>query len=75
MFAYLINKSGLFLREYKAIQNAEQRQRYKQDFNAEYEEYRRIHDSIDKVTKRFKQLEMSLRKQEEGSEDYEVSVC
>lgn len=54
------------------IQYPDQRQKYKLDFNAEYEEYLTKHSYIDKVTKRFKQLEMSLRKQEEGSEDYEV---
>ena len=59
-------------RKYKQIQNAEQRQQYKIDFNAEYDEYRNIHANIDKVTKRFKQLEASLRQQAEGSEDYEV---
>ncbi|NXJ23730.1 ELL2 factor, partial [Dicrurus megarhynchus] len=44
------------IRKYVAIVSLEQRQRCKDDFNAEYEEYRNFHVLIDKITKRFRKL-------------------
>lgn len=51
----------------------EQRNRYKADFNAQYNEYRDLHSVIHEVSKKFAQLEENLRKEEKGSERYQVS--
>ncbi|KAM3655916.1 RNA polymerase II elongation factor ELL2-like [Ammospiza maritima maritima] len=45
--------------KYVAIVSLEQRQRYKDDFNAEYEEYGNLHSLIDKTTKKFRQFQES----------------
>lgn len=61
-------------RYYTTISSAEQRRRYKAEFNADYEEYRRLHAQVAKVSKRFAQLQERL-KQEEASgnwDEYEV---
>lgn len=58
---------------YTTITSSEQRSKYKEDFNNEYPEYRELHAVIDKVSKRFAQLEESLRKEVRGSDGYEVS--
>ncbi|NXI17270.1 ELL2 factor, partial [Irena cyanogastra] len=44
------------IRKYVAIVSLEQRQRYKDDFNAEYEEYRNLHSQTDKIKKNFRQF-------------------
>lgn len=67
---YLIN----CFRYYTTISSSEQRRRYKAEFNADYEEYRRLHAQVANVSKRFTQLQERL-KQEEASgnwEEYEV---
>ncbi|KAG7203569.1 hypothetical protein KM043_013613 [Ampulex compressa] len=55
-----------YLTYYTTISSAEQRRRYKAEFNADYEEYRRLHAQVAKVSKRFTQLQERL-KQEEAS--------
>ena len=50
------------------------RQRYKQDFNREYEEYRRLHENIEHSTLVFSQLRERLYQEQEGSLNYEVST-
>ncbi|CAG7662767.1 unnamed protein product [Allacma fusca] len=60
------------LLDYTTIRTPEQRIRYKADFNAEYEEYRDLHSVIDKVSKKFAQLQERLLKEEKGSEGYQV---
>lgn len=62
----------LFLRKYPAISSSEQRQSYKNDFNAEYSEYRSLHARIEQITRRFTQLDAQLRQLSQGSEEYEV---
>ena len=57
---------------YQRIVSGEQRSRYKEDFNAQYNEYRDLHKAIDKVSKRFAQLEEELRQQHEGTVAYKV---
>lgn len=63
-----------FCSKYTSIRTAEQKSRYKAEFNADYKEYRKLHSVIDKVSKRFAHLEERLLKSEHGSQDYEVSV-
>lgn len=62
----------IFPRKYPAISSSEQRQSYKNDFNAEYSEYRSLHARIEQVTRRFTQLDAQLRQLSQGSEEYEV---
>ncbi|XP_064594022.1 RNA polymerase II elongation factor ELL2-like [Zonotrichia leucophrys gambelii] len=57
--------------KYVAIVSLEQRQRYKDDFNAEYEEYRNLHSVIDKTTKKFKQFQEQWKSLTPGSEAYQ----
>ena len=62
----------VYYRSYCPISSADQRQKYKLDFNQEYEEYREIHDNVQKVSNRFADLEARMKKAKPGSEDYEV---
>lgn len=62
------------LRKYAAISSSEQRQSYKNDFNAEYSEYRDLHARIEQITRRFTQLDAQLRQLSQGSEEYEVEL-
>ncbi|XP_056354545.1 RNA polymerase II elongation factor ELL2-like, partial [Oenanthe melanoleuca] len=50
------NLKLILSRKYIAIVSLEQRQHYKDDFNAEYEEYRNLHAQIDKINKNFRQF-------------------
>uniref|UniRef100_T1IUD5 OCEL domain-containing protein n=1 Tax=Strigamia maritima TaxID=126957 RepID=T1IUD5_STRMM len=58
-----------YLKKYTVINSAEQRAHYKADFNAEYDEYRKLHAIIDSVSKRFALLEERLRNCEDGSDE------
>lgn len=53
--------------------SSEQRQSYKNDFNAEYSEYRGLHARIELVTRRFTQLDAELRRLAQGSAEYETT--
>lgn len=63
-----------FSRRYATISSSEQRQSYKNDFNAEYSEYRDLHARIEQITRRFTQLDAQLRQLSQGSEEYEVGL-
>lgn len=52
----------------------EQRQSYKNDFNAEYNEYRDLHARIERITRRFTQLDSQLKQLSQGSEEYKVET-
>ncbi|XP_066427519.1 RNA polymerase II elongation factor ELL2-like [Molothrus aeneus] len=58
--------------KYLAIVSLEQRQRYKDDFNAEYEEYRNLHSLIDKTTKKYRQFQEQWKSLTPGSEAYQM---
>ncbi|XP_036022223.1 RNA polymerase II elongation factor ELL [Onychomys torridus] len=62
-----------YLLKYPAISSSEQRQSYKNDFNAEYNEYRSLHARIEQITRRFTQLDEQLRQLSQGSEEYETT--
>ncbi|KAL7992887.1 hypothetical protein Chor_017143 [Crotalus horridus] len=49
-----------------------QRQSYKNDFNAEYGEYRDLHARIERITRRFMQLDSELKQLSQGSEQYKI---
>ncbi|XP_048415841.1 RNA polymerase II elongation factor ELL isoform X2 [Stegostoma tigrinum] len=59
-----------YLVKYAAIESQEQRQGYKTDFNAEYNEYRDLHSRIESITRRFTQLDAELKQLSPGSADY-----
>ncbi|KAK2152908.1 hypothetical protein LSH36_315g05048 [Paralvinella palmiformis] len=63
-----------YLRSYPKISSSDQRQTYKADFNAEYEEYRQLHSRIMAVTNKFLELKEQLQKQTKGSSDYK-NIC
>lgn len=64
---------GVFCRNYTPIVSQEQRQRYKNDFNREYNEYRDLHARIEGVTRQFTVLEAQLRQLQQGTDQYQVS--
>ena len=74
MFSWssLTEKSIFSIRKYTAIVSLEQRQHYKDDFNAEYEEYRNLHAQIDKINKDFRQFYEQWKCLNPGSETYQV---
>ncbi|KAG8126805.1 hypothetical protein E2320_021863 [Naja naja] len=61
-----------YLLKYGAISSSEQRQSYKNDFNAEYGEYRDLHARIERITRRFMQLDSELKQLSQGSEEYKI---
>lgn len=67
-----VNIFYLVCRKYITITCPDQRSKYKEDFNAEYDEYRNLHSVIDRVSKKFAHLEERLRQEERGTEGYEV---
>lgn len=60
-------------RQYPSIEDGDQRMRYKQDFNEHYEEYRRLHEKVQNVARRFQYLRERISNTKEGTQDYEVS--
>ncbi|XP_075405151.1 RNA polymerase II elongation factor ELL [Tenrec ecaudatus] len=62
-----------YLLKYAAISSSEQRQSYKNDFNSEYSEYRDLHARIERITRRFTQLDAQLRQLSQGSPEYETT--
>lgn len=61
-----------YLTYYTTISSLEQRRRYKDEFNADYEDYRRFHAEVERVSRRFTQLE-ERRQREIENENYERS--
>lgn len=53
--------------------SGDQRQSYKDDFNAEYDEYRLLHARVESVTRRFSQLDAQCRKLVPGTKEYQVA--
>ena len=51
----------------------EQRIKYKAEFNQEYAKYRKHHNVLDQVSKRFAHLETKLKQHQRGSEGFKVS--
>ncbi|NWI31695.1 ELL2 factor, partial [Sula dactylatra] len=61
-----------YLVKYQAIVSFEQRERYKDDFNAEYDEYRHLHARIEKVNRRFMALDAQRKLLSPDSKEYQV---
>uniref|UniRef100_A0AAQ6AE91 OCEL domain-containing protein n=1 Tax=Amphiprion ocellaris TaxID=80972 RepID=A0AAQ6AE91_AMPOC len=58
-------------RKYTPLVSNDQRQSYKDDFNAEYDEYRLLHARVEKITRRFTQLDTRCRKLVPGTKEYQ----
>ncbi|MFT7806729.1 RNA polymerase II elongation factor ELL2-like [Arapaima gigas] len=61
-----------YLLKYSAITDPEQRQKYKEDFCAEYDEYRDLHSRIQSVTEVFVQLGSKIKTLAPGSQEYKI---
>ncbi|XP_048025665.1 RNA polymerase II elongation factor ELL [Megalobrama amblycephala] len=61
-----------YLLKYNTITDSEQRQRYKEDFCAEYDEYRDLHERIGRVTEIFVQLGSKIKTLSPGTQEYKV---
>ncbi|XP_034032426.1 RNA polymerase II elongation factor ELL isoform X2 [Thalassophryne amazonica] len=59
-----------YVKKYGTITTPEQRQKYEDDFDAEYDEYRAIHDRIAATTQMFVQLSSKLDTLPPGTEAY-----
>uniref|UniRef100_A0AAY4ADH0 OCEL domain-containing protein n=1 Tax=Denticeps clupeoides TaxID=299321 RepID=A0AAY4ADH0_9TELE len=60
-----------YIIKYTAVISVDQRQCYKDDFNAEYEEYRALHAKVESVTRRFMQLDTQCRRLPPGTKEYQ----
>ncbi|NXQ59074.1 ELL2 factor, partial [Anthoscopus minutus] len=60
------------IRKYVPIVSLKQHQHYKDDFNAEYEEYRNLHTQTDKIKENFRQYHEQWKSLTAGSEAYQV---
>lgn len=56
------------------IASPEQRQRYKNDFNSEYSEYRGLHARIEGITRQFTVLDNELKQLQQGTDKYKVDL-
>lgn len=56
---------------YTVITSAEQRRKYKELFNREYEEYMDVHKNVAAVSKTFLDLQERLKNVQQGTEDFE----
>ncbi|XP_048038988.1 RNA polymerase II elongation factor ELL [Megalobrama amblycephala] len=61
-----------YLLKYTVISSQEQRQTYKNDFNAEYSEYRGLHARIEGITRQFTILDSELKQLQQGTDKYKT---
>uniref|UniRef100_A0A146S255 RNA polymerase II elongation factor ELL n=1 Tax=Fundulus heteroclitus TaxID=8078 RepID=A0A146S255_FUNHE len=57
--------------KYTPLVSVDQRQSYKDDFNAEYDEYRQLHARVESITRRFTQLDAQCRKLVPGTKEHQ----
>uniref|UniRef100_A0A3Q3IQK4 OCEL domain-containing protein n=1 Tax=Monopterus albus TaxID=43700 RepID=A0A3Q3IQK4_MONAL len=57
--------------KYMPLVSVDQRQSYKDDFNAEYDEYRHLHAHVESITRHFTQLDAQCRKLAPGTKEYQ----
>ena len=58
--------------KYTPLVSLNQRQSYKDDFNAEYDEYRQLHARVESITRHFTQLDAQCRKLAPGTKEHQV---
>lgn len=73
-FIFLFVVIVVVFRKYSTITALEQRQQYKDDFCAEYDEYRALHDRIGAITEMFVQLGSKINTLSPGTQEYKVLV-
>ncbi|XP_061583812.1 RNA polymerase II elongation factor ELL2 [Cololabis saira] len=56
---------------YKPLVSVDQRQSYKNDFNAEYDEYLQLHARVESIFRRFTQLDAQCRKLAPGTKEHQ----
>ncbi|XP_059169758.1 RNA polymerase II elongation factor ELL2-like [Physella acuta] len=61
-----------YISKFIDIEDGEQRQQYKHEFNKEYTEYRELHKQVDIVACKFQNLRSQINQTEEGTPDFEV---
>ncbi|XP_040198383.1 RNA polymerase II elongation factor ELL2 isoform X2 [Rana temporaria] len=61
-----------YIVKYTVIVSNDQRQSYKDDFNSEYDEYRSLHARVEKITRRFMQLDVQRKRLSPGSKEYQI---
>ncbi|NWQ82612.1 ELL2 factor, partial [Columbina picui] len=61
-----------YLIKYIPIESYEQRQRYKDDFNAEYDEYRNLYSRMQSISRRFMDLDAQRKLLTPGSKEYQM---
>ncbi|XP_062317621.1 RNA polymerase II elongation factor ELL [Osmerus eperlanus] len=61
-----------YLMKYNTIKASDQRQQYKEDFCAEYDEYRVLHDRIGTITEMFVQLGSKINTLSPGTQEYKL---
>ncbi|XP_063075935.1 RNA polymerase II elongation factor ELL-like [Engraulis encrasicolus] len=61
-----------YLKTYTRIVSQEQRQKYKSDFNVEYNEYRKLHAHIEAVTRHFTILHGQIKELQKDSDQYQT---
>lgn len=61
-----------YIIKYTVIVSKEQRQSYKDDFNSEYDEYRGLHARVEKITRKFMQLDTQRKRLSPGSKEYQI---
>ena len=59
-------------RKYTKVTDGDQRNRYKEDFNREYQEYRNLYDYMEAINKKFLDLAEKLDATSHGSTEYQV---
>ncbi|XP_035007146.1 RNA polymerase II elongation factor ELL2 [Hippoglossus stenolepis] len=57
--------------KYMPLMSMDQRQSFKDDFNAEYDEYRLLHARVESITRRFTQLDTQCRKLSPGTKEFQ----
>ncbi|XP_045561733.1 RNA polymerase II elongation factor ELL2 isoform X2 [Salmo salar] len=62
-----------YICKYMTVVSIDQRQTYKDNFNAEYEEYRILHARVEKITRHFTQLDARCRRLPPGTKEYQHS--
>ncbi|XP_029006743.1 RNA polymerase II elongation factor ELL2 [Betta splendens] len=60
-----------YVLKYTPLVSMDQRQSYKDDFNAEYDEYRLLHARVENITRHFTQLDARCRKLAPGTKEYQ----
>lgn len=60
-----------YISKYTAVVSMDQRQTYKDEFNAEYEEYRVLHTRVENITRRFHHLDNESRRLPPGTKEYQ----